>query len=159
MWIQRPWSRPLDSIMILLLRTAPVITVMGAIFLLSHQSGDSLHLPAFPGADKLAHMLVYGILALTFLWSFGEKGGRQPRRTALLTVLFCLCYGLGDEYHQSFIAFRSVSAFDILADTAGASIVSWVWWKSAVLRQKIVCYQTALAVRLAGCGLNEKNEC
>lgn len=121
---------------------------MGIIFLFSHQTGDSLHLPTFPGADKLAHILAYATLALTVLWYHGPKGVQNPRRAAIQTVLFCLLYGLSDEYHQSFIALRSVSALDILADTTGAGAVSLVWLNSSVLRQKILCYQTALTVRL-----------
>ncbi len=134
--------------MTLLLRTAPVILVMGAIFLLSHQTGDSLHLPTFPGVDKLAHILAYATLALTVLWYHGPKGLQNLRRAAMQTVLFCLLYGLSDEYHQSFIALRSVSALDILADTTGALLVSLVWLNSSVLRRKIIHFQTALAVRL-----------
>ncbi len=121
---------------------------MGIIFLLSHQTGDSLHLPTFPGADKLAHILAYATLALAVLWCHGPKGGQNPRRAAMQTVLFCLLYGLSDEYHQSFIALRSVSALDILADTTGAGAVGLIWLNSCVLRQKILCYQTALTVRL-----------
>jgi len=118
--------------------------VMGTIFFLSHQSGDSLSLPFFPGADKLAHMSAYGVLALSVLWFFGKEGLENPGRTTFLTVLFCLLYGMGDEFHQSFIPLRSVSIFDLLADTAGACCVSLIWVMNLGVQQKMVSYQRTL---------------
>lgn len=117
---------------------------MGTIFFLSHQSGDTLQLPAFPGADKFAHMTAYGILAVSVLWFHGKKGLKNPGRTTFFTVLFCLLYGMSDEYHQSFIPLRSVSIFDLLADTAGAFCLSLIWSMNPVLQQKMVTYQKTL---------------
>lgn len=134
-------QKPDSSLVHLLIRIVPMIMVMGTIFFLSHQSGDSLKLPFFPGADKLAHMLAYGILALSVFWYQGERVLTRPLRTAVLTVLFCVLYGVSDEYHQFFIPLRSASGFDILADTAGAVCVSIVWLKNAPLRRKMVCWQ------------------
>jgi len=111
--------------------------VMGTIFLLSHQTGDSIDLPSFPGADKVAHMIAYGALALSFLWYFGKQGAKQRMRTVLFTVALCLVYGLSDEFHQSFIPLRSVSSLDIVADTTGALIVACIWFYSSWVRQKI----------------------
>jgi len=122
--------------------------VMGAIFFLSHQSGDTLNLPSFPGADKLAHMTAYGVLAFTVLWCFGKKAMERQGRTILVTVLFCLLYGISDEYHQSFIPFRSVSVFDILADAAGAFGLCMIWLKNPVLQQKLMRFQGVLQRRL-----------
>jgi VanZ family protein len=117
---------------------------MGTIFFLSHQSGDTLVLPSFPGADKLAHMTAYAVLALTVLWGFGKKGMERQGRTLFITVLFCLLYGVTDEYHQSFIPHRSVSVFDILADTAGAFGLCIMWLKNPELQQKLMRFQKLL---------------
>ncbi len=130
--------------MIYFVRIVPMTLVMGTIFFLSHQSGDSFTLPTFPGADKLIHFLAYGTLALSVLWYHGKKGLDTIGRTAVLTVFFCLLYGISDEYHQSFIAFRSVSGFDILADVAGSLCVSAIWLKSAFLRRQILWWQENL---------------
>ncbi len=119
------------------IRIVPMTMVMGTIFLLSHQSGDSIDLPSFPGADKVAHMMAYGALALSFLWYFGKQGTKQRMRTVLFTVALCLLYGISDEFHQSFIPLRSVSGLDIVADTMGALIVACVWFYSSRVRQKI----------------------
>jgi len=118
--------------------------IMGTVFSLSHQSGDTLHLPSFPGADKLAHAFAYGALAFAILWCFGKKGLDKPRHTVVLTVLFCLFYGISDEYHQSFIPFRSVSVFDIIADTAGAIFVSLIWVMNPTQQQQIIIFQTKI---------------
>ena len=122
-----------------------MIVVMGIIFFLSHQSGDSLELPSFPGADKLAHMTAYGVLALTVLWYHGAGSMDAPWRTVFFTVGFCFLYGISDEFHQSFIAFRSVSIFDLLADTAGALCLSLVWMLNPGLQQKMLLYQRRLS--------------
>lgn len=115
--------------------------VMGTIFFLSHQSGDTLDLPSFTGSDKIAHMLAYGTLASTVIWSFGRKGLDNPGRTVVLTVLLCVLYGISDEYHQSFIPLRSVSVSDLFADIAGALGVCLFWLWSPSLRRKLIRYQ------------------
>ena len=114
-----------------------MMIIMGTIFFLSHQSGDSLDLPSFPGADKLAHMLAYGALAVTVLWCCGKNGTVRMQRTAVLTVGLCLAYGMTDEFHQSFIPLRSVSGLDIVADTAGAVVIAFFWFNSLWVRRKI----------------------
>ena len=126
------------------IQIVPVTLVMGTIFFLSHQSGDSLYLPSFAGADKLAHMTAYGGLALSVLWLWGKKGLENPGRTTFITVLFCLLYGMTDEYHQSFIPFRSVSIYDLLADTTGAFCCTLIWSMNSVLQQRLLIYQKIL---------------
>lgn len=149
MWIRQSRLKHPDFLSVkFVIRIVPVTLIMGTIFFLSHQSGDSLYLPAFPGADKLAHMLAYGALALSVFWFYGKKGLANPGRSALITVLFCLLYGMSDEYHQSFIAFRSVSILDLLADIAGAFLLSLIWLLNPTLQQKMVVYQKILAQSL-----------
>lgn len=112
------------------LRLVPMILVMGTIFLLSHQQGDSLHLPALPGIDKLAHLSAYGVLAAATLFAFSERWkAERTGLTVLLTTLFCLFYGLTDEFHQSFIPGRAPSIGDILADLGGAGLVGLSWFR------------------------------
>lgn len=111
-----------------LLRLIPMACVMGIIFFLSHQPGESLYLPPYPGIDKIAHMAVYGVLASTVLYIFSPATRAEyPLRLVGLTVLICLGYGLSDEFHQSYIVNRSPSGFDVLADCAGAVLVCALW--------------------------------
>ncbi|KAF0188242.1 MAG: putative integral membrane [Desulfobulbaceae bacterium] len=79
-----------------------MLLVMGIIFFLSHQPGDTLHLPSIPGIDKISHMFAYGLLALTVLWFFGSAQPAGLLTIALKTVLVCLLYGMTDEFHQSY---------------------------------------------------------
>jgi len=110
-------------------RFVPMILVMGTIFFLSHQPGDSLSLPDIPNIDKLLHAGIYGLLALTTLFAVGKESILiRPRQIGFLVLLFCLLYGISDEYHQSFIPGRMPSIWDICADTTGAGLVVLYWW-------------------------------
>ena len=113
-----------------------MVCIMGMIFFLSHQSGDFVELPEFVGFDKLLHLLAYGSLAASFLYGL-QPFTRQISRPAagIIVVFFCFAYGVGDEFHQSFIPGRLVSAWDVLADTAGAILVVW-WWMVGKAKNK-----------------------
>ncbi|MEA2115337.1 MAG: VanZ family protein [Thermodesulfobacteriota bacterium] len=112
------------------LRFVPLIAVMGIIFFLSNQPGDSLDLPDIPDLDKGLHCMVYGVLALSALFAVPEyKYQASPFWVSLLVVLFCLLYGISDEFHQSFIPGRFPSVLDLVADTIGAMIVVLVWFR------------------------------
>ena len=109
-------------------RFLPPAVVMMTIFVLSHQPAKNLPLPALPGIDKLAHMAIYGLLAATLIRAFSQRMRQfRPGRVVTIVVLWCLVYGISDEFHQSFIPTRSVSGLDVLADTVGALLVGAVW--------------------------------
>ncbi len=127
-----------------------MLLVMAAIFFLSHQPGNSLYLPPIPGMDKICHMAIYGLLAMTLLWSFGSRQQVSLVKVALKTVLFCLLYGISDEFHQSFIPQRSVSGLDLLADLAGAMLACGIWLGSRELRVSMQSWYMILAKRLEG---------
>lgn len=101
---------------------------MGTIFFLSHQPGAELQFTMIPGFDKLAHACIYGVLAATAIYAFPRKiRGSKPVLTGMMIVLFCLLYGISDEYHQSFIPGRESSMGDVAADTVGAIILVLGW--------------------------------
>lgn len=105
-------------------RMIPMVFIMGIIFFLSHQPGDTLHLPAFWGADKVAHFLAYSTLAATVVFAYSaESRVQRPYLIFVSTVLVTFLYGLSDEFHQSFIPGRFVSVGDVLADTCGGLFV------------------------------------
>jgi VanZ family protein len=111
-------------------RFIPLIAVMGTIFFLSSQPGDSLDLPDIPDLDKGLHSIVYGVLAFSALFAIPEyKYQANPFLVSLLVVLFCLLYGISDEFHQSFIPGRFPSVLDLVADTMGAVGVVWIWYR------------------------------
>ena len=110
-------------------RLIPMLLCMGIIFFFSHQPGDSIDLPLFPGADKLSHMIAYGVLSATVIFSFSAEVKRE-RRLLVLTaaVLVPLLFGLSDEYHQSYVAGRNSEVLDLVADGAGGLIVGLSWF-------------------------------
>ncbi len=132
--------------------------VMGAIFFLSQQSGDTLYLPAFPGLDKICHLTIYGLLAMAVLWCLGTEKPISPVRVALKTVIFCLLYGMSDEFHQSFVPLRSVSGLDLLADLAGSMLVCGTWLMNRKLRASMQAWHMILAKRLGGASINNSFE-
>lgn len=138
------------------LRIGPMLLVMGFIFFLSHQTGDTLHLPSVPGIDKIGHMAIYGLLAVTVLWLLGSAKQVDPTGTALKTVLLCVIYGLSDEWHQSFIPGRMVGCYDLLADLAGSVLVAAIWLRSNVFRARLKVWYVTIALKLKGCDVDNR---
>lgn len=104
--------------------------VMGMIFYLSHQPGDAIQLPRLVGIDKLLHAAAYGVLALSFIYGlhpFTHPSNRIV--SAAVVILFCLLFGISDEFHQSFIPGRFVSLWDVIADSFGALLAVAYWYK------------------------------
>ena len=102
------------------LRVLPLVAVMTLLFVLSHQSGDTLPLPAMVNLDKLLHLLAYTTLGLCFLLALPPDWRTcRPRAAAVCTVLFCLAYGLSDEFHQRFVPGRFPGVDDLVFDTLG----------------------------------------
>ena len=112
-------------------RAVPAIGVASLIFILSHQPGDTLDLPSFPGIDKAGHAVIYGLLSLACHFAVGDLPRRIGWRERLSVILFCALYGVSDEWHQSFVPFREPSLADLVADAGGALAASlglgW-WW-------------------------------
>lgn len=110
-------------------RVIPMLVCMGIIFFLSHQPGDSFDLPLFPGADKLVHMIAYGVLGATVIFGFSSEARRNKRVLVLVAaVLVPVLFGLSDEYHQSYVAGRSSEVLDLVADGAGSLVVGLLWF-------------------------------
>ena len=111
------------------LRLIPMLVCMGIIFFFSHQPGDSLDLPLFPGADKVSHAFAYGLLSLTVILAFSKEARMRKRGLVFAAaVLVPALYGVSDEYHQSFVAGRSTELADWAADLFGALVVSSFWF-------------------------------
>ena len=124
--------------MVPVLKMMPMLLIMGVIFFLSEQSGYtlSLHISLFYGTDKIAHLLMYWVLAATVIFAFGDGFKKKfPFITVGLTLLFCLLYGISDEFHQSFTPGRSVSIFDVVADFTGALLCCAAWLRYRKYRE------------------------
>lgn len=91
------------------------------IFWLSHRE-----LPVDPdlqvsGADKVAHMAMFGLLAAMVSVGMRRSGKPVPPvRQFMIPFLFASFYGVTDEIHQAFVPAREFDVWDIVANTAGA---------------------------------------
>jgi VanZ family protein len=118
-----------------LLRWAPALVWAAVIFVLSSLAG----LPAPPGGftDKHAHFAAYAVLCTLIVWALTD---RAPARTtwtvAVAAVVLASLYGASDEWHQSFVPGREVSALDWAADTAGAVMAAAGLWAWAIIRAR-----------------------
>lgn len=102
------------------------ILLMGIVSILSSVSVIATpDIGNFFAFDKLAHFLVFGLIATSLLRIpyFYEKelGG-------VFEVIFIVaCYGALDEYRQSFTLSRAVELNDWIADFAGAIVASLLY--------------------------------
>lgn len=106
----------------------PLLCCMALIVFLSSR-------PALPGPGERGslirdifnyggHVVMYALLAFLAWRVVVVRAGELPfyliARPRLTAVLFCLVYGILDEFHQSFVPGRTASAYDVLADVIGA---------------------------------------
>ncbi len=116
------------------------ILMMLAIFLASGTPGNDL--PQLGDWDVFAkkggHLLGYALLAVGYLRGLAY-GKPITRRIWMLAVLFSGLYAASDEYHQSFISGRNCSPYDVMIDTAGATLGAgvWTWVKSSIAARGI----------------------
>ena len=72
------------------------------------------------GTRKAAHVIEYLLLGLLLFRALRADSDLKWRyRWAVWTVLLVTGYAASDEFHQSFVASRTSSAFDVLIDAAG----------------------------------------
>jgi hypothetical protein len=68
----------------------------------------------FPSGDKVLHFLEFGLFYL-LAWK------AVPRRRFFVAFLLMAFYAGSDEFHQIFVATRTASIFDWLADLTGGA--------------------------------------
>lgn len=109
----------------------PLVAWAVTIFLLSSFPQVS-RVPLPYHLDKLAHAIVYGILAWTAQRAFFHQSWWAAGRkwSIALAIAFATLYGLTDEFHQSFVPGRVSSVLDLGADILGAivatSLIAWL---------------------------------
>jgi VanZ family protein len=82
--------------------------------------------------DKIAHFLIFGLVATSILRT--PKFKDLSLRSLLITALITSAYGAFDEVRQSLTPGRSVEFADWLADTFGAFAAvtlyaKWNWYR------------------------------
>jgi VanZ family protein len=97
-------------------RFGPPLALMGLIFFLSAQPDLGTGLGVWDTVlRKLAHMTVYG--ALWFLW-WRALGYGHPAPSVAIT----LAYAIADELHQTTVAGRHGSPWDVALDALGVGL-------------------------------------
>lgn len=75
---------------------------------------------------KTAHFTIYFLLGLAFV-SFLREFNFDNKRLLLYTVLFVFMYACSDEIHQLFISGRSGEILDVVIDTIGGFVSSFIY--------------------------------
>lgn len=97
---------------------------MAIIFAVSHDPTATDGLPLEYGADKLVHLVEFGLLAA--LWRLGLLlRGMNARKAVVVAFVMTCVYAASDEWHQSFIPGRVCSVADFAADALGAALTLW----------------------------------
>lgn len=112
----------------LLAHWLPVVAWMAVIFYFSSQSS----LPSSPNplievvTKKAAHATEYAILCLLLLRAFVKRWPLDVRRAAIVALLIVVIFAASDEFHQSFTPHRTPSPIDVLIDSSGAALATFV---------------------------------
>lgn len=92
---------------------------------LSPDPAGAVHIPLFPGADKLIHAIMFGGLAgaVAFDWQRANRSRRIGRRLMAAFCAGCVVAGALDEIAQGLLTDgRAAEFLDFVADTAGIAV-------------------------------------
>lgn len=76
---------------------------------------------------KSAHLTEYAILGGLICRAMTEPGARISRAVAFKAVACCAAYAALDEAHQSLVPSRTGSGVDVLIDTTGATLGTFLF--------------------------------
>ncbi len=99
----------------------------GLIFFLSHQPELKSDLPNQWDfiLRKLAHITEYAVLTWLLIRALKEYR-LTNRQIIILAVSLAVFYALSDEYHQTFIVGRQGLSRDVLIDSLGILLSTWL---------------------------------
>lgn len=75
---------------------------------------------------KGAHFTVYFILGLLVANAL-SKSFKISKKHFFLTIGICFLYAISDEVHQAFVPNRGPSAWDVLLDTTGSAVATFIY--------------------------------
>ncbi len=108
---------------------APFYFYAGVIFLLS-SIPRPLPRIVIPHFDKLLHIFEYTLFG--FLGSRAFKNSSKKiffENFKIIAILLSIVYGISDEFHQRLVSERQFSIFDMVADSIGGVIGTFVYSK------------------------------
>ncbi len=98
------------------------ISYMGLIFYFS--SGETPDLQTPQGFDKVFHAGLFALLAFLSYFSFKKSGVKKWAFP--LSFVFATLYGITDELHQFYVPSREAAIGDVLADSFGGLLGSYL---------------------------------
>lgn len=75
---------------------------------------------------KTAHFTLYFLLGLFFI-SLLEEFNLNDKKLLIYTIIFVFIYACSDEIHQLFVPGRSGEITDVLIDTTGGILASFIY--------------------------------
>ncbi len=107
----------------------PPALYSGIIFYISSIPHLSVPLSGM-NSDKVVHIMEYMLLGILVSRAFYNTIKRVClQRVCLWTIILCFVYGISDEFHQSFVAGRDSSFFDLLADLVGSILGVYLYYR------------------------------
>jgi VanZ family protein len=86
---------------------------------------DSLHF----AVRKAGHLIEYFILGLLLFRALRADRSGWTWSWAVAAIAIAALYAASDEWHQSFVPSRTPSVWDVLIDTAGASLAQVLFFR------------------------------
>lgn len=87
-------------------------------------------LPLFPGADKIAHALMFGFLTAMFMLDWERKSNWKTVPITLIIIFSTISaiFGVVIEFIQDAMQIgRGLEFGDMVADTAGSYLIALFW--------------------------------
>lgn len=103
---------------------APVVCLMGIIFIFSSQSAVQVT-PTYWSEftfKKTLHLIEYGVLAVLVYRALRNTYRLSLVNTFYISWLVASFYGFTDEFHQTFIPTREGRLRDVIIDALGAAL-------------------------------------
>lgn len=93
----------------------------------------------FAGLDKVAHVLLFGLLATHLVRYPSTLGDRLSFRQALFAIVIVFLFGISDELHQASNPYRTFEYADMLADLGGATLAVILYQRWSFYRNLLEC--------------------
>lgn len=122
-----PSLQPMPKYRIFLFYWLPLLLYLVLIFAQSAFPAPSTGLK-IPHLDKGVHAAMYGLLGILFFRAYTRTWNQtETRKRMAFSILSAALFGLSDEIHQYFVAYRSADGIDFLADLAGSAVGVWIY--------------------------------
>ncbi len=112
-----------DGVTTLLLQIAETLGLLELSPALIYELCEKLATPVRKCAHITEYMILHGaILFGLYHWNDTMRGKKWLKWAFLMTV----CYAAADEFHQLFVPGRAGMLTDVLIDSIGVAIITWV---------------------------------